>query len=238
MSESTSTPPSPTPSRGRKLRWLAVLPALVGVLFLGWYLGVRFVWFNLHDVIPGQVYRSSQPSPAFLAEMVRDHQIHCVLKLNSPNESDWSKQEADAAERLGVKYLNVRIGVSRLPRREELLSLIDAIETAPRPMLVHCKIGADRTGVASALIAMHDGATFDDAVARQLNWRFLHFGHFGLAVEDIVARYRAYCASAGKPTGGWREFVDFARNAYDPAAATGAHPDGAVLSSARNAQPQ
>lgn len=234
MSEST-TPPSPAPRRSRKLRWVPVLPALVGVLFLGWYLGARYVWFNLHDVIPGQVYRSSQPSPAFLADTVRTKKIHCVLKLNSPKDNDWSKDEAAEAEKLGVKFINIPMGVSRLPRREELLALIDAIDAAPRPMLVHCKIGADRTGVASALIAMHDGASFDDAVADQLSVRFLHFGHVGEAVEDIVGRYRAYCAATGKPTGGWDEFVDFARNAYDPA---GGKPAAAVLSAARNSHPQ
>lgn len=237
MSDAT-TPPSPTRSRGRKLRWLPVLPATIGMAFLGWYLGARYVWFNLHDVIPGQVYRSSQPSPAFLADAVHTRNIHCVLKLNSPKDNDWSKDEEAEAGKLGIKFINIPMGVSRLPRRDELVALIDAIDAAPRPLLVHCKIGADRTGVASALIAMHDGATFDQAVADQLSVRFLHFGHLGEAVEDIMARYRSYCTANGKPTGGWHEFVDFARNAYDPAGGDKRPAPAAALSDATNPHPQ
>ena len=215
MPEMTESPPV-TRTRNRKLRWLAALPALLGLVLLGWYLGARYVWFNVHEVIPGQVYRSSQPSPAFLSKAVHEKNIRCVLKLNSPKESTWSRNEAGDASQLGVKFINIPMGVSRLPRRAELLALIDAIESAPRPLLIHCKIGADRTGVASSLVAMHDGATFDDAVASQMNWRYLHVGHWGEAVEDIMARYRAYCAGINQPTGGWAEFVDFARNHYDP----------------------
>jgi len=223
----TIEPAAPRADVRRNLLRVAVLPAFLGLALLCWYLGARFVWFNVHEVIPGQVYRSSQPSPAFLAKTVREKNIHCVLKLNSPKESDWSRDESAGAGRAGVKFINVPMGVSRLPRHDELVALIDAIDAAPRPLLVHCKIGADRTGVASSLIVMHDGATFDEAVASQMNWRYLHFGHLGKAVEDIFPTYRSYCAANHLPTGGWAEFVDFARNHYDlpanPAMATNTH---------------
>lgn len=229
-----TSPPSPAPrSRSRKLWWIPVLPTTIGLLAFGWYLGARFVWFNLHEVVPGQVFRSSQPSPAFLERTVHDKNIRCVLKLNSPKESDWSRAESAEAAKLGVRFINIPMGVSRLPTREELLSLIDAISSAPRPLLIHCKIGSDRTGVASTLLAMHDGATFDQAVASQLSIRYLHVGHIGEAVEDVIYRYRSYCEESGKPTGGWDEFVDFARNAYHPTDST-----RAAVASSDNVHPQ
>lgn len=215
MPEATQSPPA-VRVRSRKLRWLVTLPALIGLFLLCWYLGARYVWFNVHEVVPGQVYRSSQPSPAFLDRTVREKNIRCVLKLNSPKESDWSRDESAEAGQLGVKFIAIPMGATRLPRRDELLSLIEAINLAPRPLLIHCKIGADRTGVASMLVAMHDGATFDDAVAAQLTWRYMHVGHWGAGVEDVVPRYRAYRGSLNQPTGGWAEFVDFAQNHYDP----------------------
>ncbi|HZZ44874.1 MAG TPA: tyrosine-protein phosphatase [Tepidisphaeraceae bacterium] len=207
---------SPVRRGRRKLWWITALPAVLALFVLGWYLGVRFVWFNVHEVVAGEVYRSSQPSPAFLARTVREKNIHSILKLNPAKESDWSREEAGEAKELGVKLINVTMGVSRLPTREELVALVEAVDTAPRPMLVHCKIGADRTGVASMLVAMRAGESFEEAAGSQLNWRFMHIGHFGPAVEDIVPRYREYCAQAGKSTGGWAEFVDFTRNHYDP----------------------
>lgn len=216
MFQSTQTSMNKS-TRKRKLLWVAALPALVGVLFLGWYLGARFVWFNLHTVVPGQVYRSAQPSQAFLDKTVQADGIRCILKLNSPKESTWSHDEAAEASRLGVKMINLTMAVTRLPTRAELLALIDAISTAPRPLLIHCKFGADRTGVASTLLAMHDGASFDEATAAQLSWKYFHLGHWGPAIEDVVERYRQFRDRAGLPTGGWAEFVDYARNSYDPA---------------------
>src|SRR4051812_19172306 len=102
MHQTTQSPPA-IRTANRKLRWLAVLPAVLGLALLGWYLGARYVWFNAHEVVPGQVYRSSQPSPAFLDRTVQAKNIRCVLKLNSPKESSWSRNEVADASRLGVK---------------------------------------------------------------------------------------------------------------------------------------
>lgn len=40
---------------------------------------------------------------------------------------------------------------SRLPHREDVLKLIELYENAPRPILIHCQGGADRTGEAAAM---------------------------------------------------------------------------------------
>jgi len=154
---------------------------------------------------------------------LRKHQIGCsgaysrrgaVRFAGAFNQATALRATTQAGQALALRWLG---------------SITDnnAIDAAPRPLLVHCKIGADRTGVASSLIVMHDGATFDEAVASQMNWRYLHFGHLGKAVEDIFPTYRSYCAANHLPTGGWAEFVDFARNHYDlpanPAMATNTH---------------
>lgn len=208
--------PSQTHRPWRKLRWALLLPAVLGLSFLGWYLGARYVWFNVHEVVPGEAYRSSQPSPTFLAAVIRDKNLQCVIKLNSESESGWSEHEVASAATHGVKLIHIPMGVTRLPTREELTSLVEAIDSAPRPLLVHCKIGADRTGVASTLIAMHDGMNLDEAVASQLTWKFLHLGHVGEAVEDVFDQYREDCARLGRPTGGWAEFRDYVLNDYYP----------------------
>jgi protein tyrosine/serine phosphatase len=211
----TESPPARSPARSRKLRWgLGLgLITLLGGTPLGWYLGARYVWFNIHEVVPGQVYRSAQPSPAFLRDVVADKHIKSILKLNSAKESDWSKAETQANPD-GVVCINLPMGVSRLPTSEEMLKLLDAVDTAPRPLLIHCKIGADRTGVASVLVAMKEGKSFDEAVSSQLTWRYMHVGHWGQAVEDVFARYRADKTAANQPTGGWTEFRDWVRTSY------------------------
>jgi protein tyrosine phosphatase (PTP) superfamily phosphohydrolase (DUF442 family) len=214
---SAPTPaPAVSPSRPRKLRRVLILTSAVAVACLAYFLLTVFVLFNLHEVVPNQVYRSSQPSPAFLATLAREKQIRSVIKLNSEKESDWSKSEESAASQLGIQFIHVGIGVSELPSRHELIEIVNAVDAAPRPMLIHCKTGADRTGVVSAMARMRDGDSFDKATADQLKLRYFHFGHIGEDVGDLFKQYRADRAAANLPTGGWSDFKAYVLRDYYP----------------------
>lgn len=188
---------------------------ILGVL--GWVLVTLFWFFNLHEVVAGGVYRSAQPSGAFLETVVRRKGIRSVIKLNAEGESGWSRGEREAAQRLGVKFYAVPIGVTELPGRQDLLAMIDAIETAPRPVLVHCKSGADRTGVAAVLVAMRDGGkTLEEAENEQLGLKYLHVGHLGEEVKDVFGQYLEDTGRDLKGAGGWKEFREYALKEYWP----------------------
>jgi protein tyrosine/serine phosphatase len=217
MHQAASPQISPTPvkSKSRKRLWIIGL-SLIGALVGVWFLLTIYVWFNFHEVVPGQVYRSAQPSPAFLESVVKSTGVRSVIKLNSEKESDWSAAEGESAQRLGVEFFHIGIGVTELPNRHELIDLVRAVESAPRPLLIHCKTGADRTGLASVMARMVAGDTFDHAVAEQFKLRYLHVGHVGEAVEDVIAQYRTDRAADGLPTGGWKEFREYVLNEYYP----------------------
>ena len=87
--------------------------------------------------------------------------------------------ELDISKQMGVEHYDIRMSAKRLPHRKDLLKLIELYETAPRPILIHCQGGADRTGEASAMY-MTDfmGASKKKALKmqtfwfRHLKWRF------------------------------------------------------------------
>ena len=62
----------------------------------------------------------------------------------------------------------------------------------PKPMLIHCKAGSDRTGlVATLYVALQPGANLDEAEQQQLTWRHGHFAMFGTqAMNDFFGLYR------------------------------------------------
>lgn len=70
--------------------------------------------------------------------------------------------------------------------------LLDAFETMERPFLVHCKSGADRTGLVAVLYLMiHEGKSLDDAL-EQLSFRFLHIKRTATGILDhLFEMYRA-----------------------------------------------
>lgn len=221
-----ATPASPAPgdgappqgyasSRKRHRTWLILLLSAL-TTGTGYWLLVRFVLFNFHEVVAGQVYRCSQPSPAFLEKTIQEKGIKSILKLNKNSEISWANQEAEVAKKHGVELIELPLPTRRLPSRQEILNLADRLEQAPRPLLIHCKAGADRTGVASTMIAMINGQSFDEAVDDQLRVAYLHTGYIGEDIADVLWQYKAERLAKGLTTGGWAEFSRWIREEYYP----------------------
>lgn len=173
----------------------------------------RYVWFNAGVVIEGEVYRAAQPSPAMLQAVVREHEVRTVVSLMRAESPLFRAVEPDVVERLGVEYRWVPLPNLRSPTRTELLRLIEVVEQAPRPVLIHCMAGADRSGVAAALFRLAAGEHFDEAVNGQLSLRYLHTGVAGEEIADVIHAYGAYCRQT-KCESGWEHFKDWVREAY------------------------
>ncbi len=50
-----------------------------------------------------------------------------------------------------MAFYDLPLSAVRRPTRRELLWLIDALVSAPPPVLIHCRAGADRTGLATVV---------------------------------------------------------------------------------------
>lgn len=91
----------------------------------------------------------------------------------------------------------------------ELFEIFDRIE---KPFLLHCKSGADRAGLVSALWLLdQEGATIAQARA-MLSFRYVHLKRTKTGVLDHLLE--TYAADAPMPIRRW-----FAEK-YDPAAIT------------------
>ena len=151
---------------------------------------------NLHAVVPGAVYRSAQPSPAKLKTLVERHGIRTVINLRGacPDKA-WHPAEAAAAQRLGVTLIDLEIPLHHLPSPATVRRLVRTLETAQQPILMHCRRGADRTGLASAVaLLLRDGVELDVGT-RQLGLRFGHVPFGSPAVlGDFFDDYRGWLA--------------------------------------------
>ncbi len=132
----------------------AAMLVLVCAIAIAWVF--RRPWFdgNLGVVDPGKVMRSAQPTSQ-LAHWIRDHGIRSILNLRGGSNADWwYEEEVQTARASGATYYDLPLSATRRPTRRELLRLIDLLERCNYPLLIHCKSGADRTGLASALYLM------------------------------------------------------------------------------------
>lgn len=109
---------------------------------------------NLGVVDPGLVLRSAQPTGR-LPDWIREYKVRSVLNLRGGSEADWwYAAEVKAVQSAGVAFYDFPMNATRRPSRHELLVLVDFFQACAYPLLIHCKSGADRTGLASALYLM------------------------------------------------------------------------------------
>jgi len=171
---------------------------------------LRVWWKNFHRISEG-VYRANQPSPARLAEF-RQMGIKTILNLRGTAGDSHYLFEREACDALGLHLIDHRLYASGLASRAELLELIALMEQMEKPVVMHCKSGADRTGFA-AVIYLHIFCDVPLEVALdQLNWRYLHFRKSKNGILDLFfAAYLRECANTSISLRAWIE------NRYDPA---------------------
>lgn len=76
---------------------------------------------------------------------------------------------------MGVEHFDIGMSARRLPHREDLLKLIEIYETAERPILIHCRGGADRTGEATAMYMIDFmGKSNKKAMKKAQSIRYFH----------------------------------------------------------------
>jgi protein tyrosine/serine phosphatase len=156
---------------------------------------------NFHEVIAGEVYRCGQPTAAGLAELIRRYGIRTVVNLRGDNpEAEWYWEEKRTAERLGASFVDVGLYGNIPPEAEQLGLLVDTLDHAAVPMLVHCYSGADRAGTASALALLLRTDTDLPEARQQLAWWLGHnpFGNAGC--HDLVFdRYAEWLRARAEP---------------------------------------
>lgn len=169
---------------------------------------LRKPWHNFAAVGPG-LYRSNHPDAARLRAYA-DLGIKSVLNLRGAMHQAPYKFEAEACAALGLPLTVVPMSARMAPKREALLALIDAFQTLPRPILMHCKSGADRTGLAGAIWKLViEGTSLAEARA-QLHPRYLHFRWSKTGILDrVLEAYEARLAQ------GPISFPDWVANEYD-----------------------
>jgi protein tyrosine phosphatase (PTP) superfamily phosphohydrolase (DUF442 family) len=162
-------------SRPRRRAWVwAILAALACSAGLGWEFRRPLFHGNLGVVDPGQVIRSAQPTTELL-RLIRQYHLGSILNLRGGSPADWwYEAEVKTATESSVTYYDLPLNATRRPSRRELLMLIDLLERCTYPLLIHCKSGADRTGLATAIYRMVRMGEPPDRAIQAFSLEFYH----------------------------------------------------------------
>jgi protein tyrosine/serine phosphatase len=161
----------------KRLRRTATISVVLFIAAGAW-LGVQYLTGNVHEVIAGQFYRSGQLSGDGFATVIERYKIKTVLNLRGESHRQWYRDEVAATTRLGVGHIDFKMSALKELTLDETKQLLTLMRDAPKPLLIHCEGGADRSGFAAVLYLQQIAGINEDIAELQLS---PYFGHFGIS---------------------------------------------------------
>lgn len=142
---------------------------------------LRTFWTNFGQVGDG-VYRSNHPDHTRLEKYKKDG-IKAILNLRGKGVRAPYLFEEESCKALDLELVSIPLHARAPAKREHLLNLFEVFDTIPRPFVLHCKSGADRAGLASALYRLDQGEPVA-AARKELSLRYLHLKFTKTGVQD------------------------------------------------------
>ena len=140
-----------------------------------------------------------------LKPFLKKRGIRAIINLRGRNDDlNWWRKETREASELGIAHLDAMLDSRKLPTRAMLVTLIESFDTAPKPFLLKCSGGQDRTSFAAALYLIHrDGwGAKDVALAQFARFPYLHFPKTQQRWLRLFPDF-AQQDSGGAPLAGW-----------------------------------
>ena len=140
---------------------------------------------NFHTVQDRRVYRSSQLSALRLQQVIDKYHIQTIVNLRgSCPEFTWYQEECRISHEQKVSQEDIVLSAIRLPPPAEMQRLVQVLDQARYPILLHCRQGVDRTGLASLIVRMLEPSVSLAEARSQLSFRFGYIPYNG--TENIL----------------------------------------------------
>lgn len=183
-------------------KWLSALAVFLFVSGVIAYTSIFRISKNFYEIDPGKYYRSAQLTKFELEDAIKRYGIKTVISVRGyPQPILNDEPEAETLERLGVGFQKYDLTTDYFPSKADIVSIIKALKNAPRPILVHCRTGADRTGMISAIYQIEEMKRPKQEALDQLSFKYWHVQQFHPAMSAFVEAYQGY---------------DWADQKYDP----------------------
>jgi protein tyrosine phosphatase (PTP) superfamily phosphohydrolase (DUF442 family) len=186
-------------TRPKQIVRVIVAPIAAVLLAASLYIAWDQATYNFGAVQPGRLYRSGQMSATALAQTVREYRIKTVLNLRGPNPADsWYLAELQTSLAAGATQVDIPMSSCLWMTRDQLNTLIETIDSAEYPMLIHCAWGSERTGLASAFAELlRPGGSLDDARAQfSIGYLFVRLND-GKVMAEHLDQYEDWLETNG-----------------------------------------
>jgi protein tyrosine/serine phosphatase len=162
------------PRRKKIIKTAMALLCFFGLIAMAlfWYFEEKG---NFHSITPGEAYRSAQLDQDELVYYIRKFGIRSIINLRGKNEGEpWYEEETAACRKMDVRHYDLGLSAGRKPSSHEIEELIRLFRIAPRPAMIHCQSGADRSGLAAAFWKIIVDGAPKSVARKQLSLRYGH----------------------------------------------------------------
>src|SRR5262245_3831863 len=151
---------------------------------------------NVHEVQPRRVYRAAQMSPERLDDFIRERGIRTVVNLRGHcPDFEWYRDECRVTHDANISQEDITLSAIRRPSTSEVRWLLEVIDHSEYPILLHCRQGVDRTGLAAVMVKLLEPGVSLNAAERQLGIRFGYVPYNGTEnMRRFFALYRDWLA--------------------------------------------
>ena len=173
-------------------RWLRRmgLGAAIAAALAGTWAGYMRLTGNFHSVEEGMIYRSGQLSGEQFDSRIREHGIRTNINLRGNNKgASWYDNEMKISMASGVRHVDFPLSARHEWTDSQIDELVILLRDSPRPLLIHCEAGADRSGMASAIYKLFVAGLPPDEASGQLS---LSYGHFPWLFNSTAAMDRTF----------------------------------------------
>lgn len=160
--------------------------------------------------VSDQVFRQNHPPP-LMVKKAAEQGIVTVVNFRGVNEFGSNLLSEEYCKKYGLQLIYFRALSRAAPKKEMIREAAQLFEKIEYPALFHCKSGADRAGLMSALyLLLHLKRPVEEA-QKELSWKF---GHFKSAKTGILDYFLETFATAQRQSG--IDFMDWVDSEYNP----------------------
>lgn len=187
-------------------RWLrrASVAVVLSAALVGSWAGYLRLSGNFHVVEEGVLYRSAQLSGDDFQDKIRANGIRTIINLRGENSNEqWYVDEMKAMVSTGARHIDFPISANKDLTDTEIDHLTVLLRDAPRPVLVHCEGGADRSGLASAIYRFVIAKRPLSEAGSQLSFRYGHFPWLGSKTAAMDRSFERVVAAQVQSDANW-----------------------------------
>jgi protein tyrosine/serine phosphatase len=166
--------------------WIVIAVLVVLMLPPAGYYGVYLrVQGNFHAITPGEAYRSAKLDKDKLTYYVKKYNIRSIVNLIGEDPyKPWYQEELRVSRKHNIRHYDLALSATDPPSQEDTRKLMRIFRTAPRPILIHCKGGSDRSGLVAAMWKVIIDKEPKAEARKQLSILYGHFPFGGTSALD------------------------------------------------------